>query len=547
MKKWHVINENTPKTDEIIEYLLKARGITDKGSMDAFLKPIHPIQYAKNFPDELKKALLQAKKTILQAVNKNIPIVIHGDYDSDGICATTILYKCITDDLNYDKCHAFIPNRFEHGYGLSLKSINDIIQKLNNPPDILFVTVDSGITAVNEAEYIKSKGYDLIITDHHQKPDKLPSADVIVWSDQIVGAGIAWFLSKVLGSKNPQTIALAALATVTDLQPVLNLNRSIVKEGLKVMNSNPPLGIKKLLEVSGRGQGEITTYDLGWVIGPRLNASGRIVDALEAFQLMASDNEDEALNLALKLNKTNTERQDKTMEMYQVASGINEQEIPNLIFSAHADYHEGIIGLVAAKLVQTYYRPSIVISLAEEHGKGSVRSIPGIDIISLLRQFDDLFINLGGHPMAAGFTISKENIPVLQEKLKIYTDNNLSSDLFEPVLEIDLRIPLSDIDLNLVEQLNKLKPFGIGNREPVFTSEGVGVAGVNLVGRENCHLSLRLYFQNNYYKAIWFNCPENFRTLKAGDNIDIAYKIKESEYNGNKKIDLLIEDIKLSA
>jgi single-stranded-DNA-specific exonuclease len=230
--------------------------------------------------------------------------------------------------------------------------------------------------------------------------------------------------------------------------------------------------------------------------------------------------------------------------MYEFASGFDSNNMPKIIISAHEDYHEGIIGLVAAKLVQKYYRPAIVISLNDGFGKGSVRSIPGIDIISVLRKHEDLFINVGGHPMAAGFTIETAKLPMLQERLTQFCSNNFDDSMFEPCIEVDLQIPLGLVNLELAHTLNKLKPFGVGNREPVFLSERVGVAEVNTMGRENNHLALRLYADGGYFKGIAFNNASLATGLGIGDQIDIVYKIKENQFNGNTKLDLIIEDLR---
>ena len=281
------------------------------------------------------------------------------------------------------------------------------------------------------------------------------------------------------------------------------------------------------------------------MIGPRLNASGRLIDATDSLKLLIEKDEVKAEGYALALNKVNSDRQDKTVEMYEVASGVAVQAVPKVIFSSNEEYHEGIIGLVAAKLVQKYYRPSIVISLTEDYGKGSVRSIPGVDIISILRKYEELFVNLGGHPMAAGFTIQKSNIAVLQEKLTEYCEQEFAEELLQPVIDVDLKIPLNIINLEMTENVNRMKPFGIGNKEPTFLSERAGVASVDRVGRESNHLSMKLYGEGQLYKAIFFNGIESYPDLKPGDFIDIIYKVKVNEFNGNRKVDLIIEDLRL--
>ena len=500
----------------------------------------------QQFPQDFKESLTKAKQLILDQIKLGDPIVIYGDYDADGVCSTAILYNTIKTELHYD-CEYFIPNRFAHGYGLSVGAIDEILTKHTGKP-ILFITVDTGITAVAEAEYIKAHGHKLIITDHHQQLTTLPQADVIVWHDRIVAAAISWLLAKSLGSKNSQSIGLAATATVTDLQPLLGFNRTLVKEGLKVLNTNPPLGIKKLVEVSGKAGKEITTYDLGFVIGPRLNAIGRLESADESLHLLIEQNEASVEKIAKNLHETNILRQDKTLEMYEIAGKSQGEIIPKVLISQSTEYHEGIIGLVAAKLVQKYYRPVIVISLADGFGKGSARSIEGVDIIALLRNFQELFQNLGGHKMAAGFTIKIENIATLQKKLVELAQETILDEYLEPFLKIDLALPLEKVTLDLVLSLEQLKPHGVGNPEPVFISKNVGIASANAVGKAGEHLSFRFFHlgekSNQYYKGILFNADEAFKNLKQGDEVDIAYNLKLNEFNGNKKIDLMLKDVK---
>lgn len=541
MKKWNVLSEfnNT----SVVECLLQSRGITNAPD---FINPPSLTQTFSEFSGEFKKSLKDASDLVLEFIKTNKPIIIHGDYDADGICATAILYNTIKKELNCDKVYYFIPNRFDHGYGLSQKSIEEClkIEGVEDVKEVLFVTVDSGITAIEEVATLKRLGHKIIITDHHQKSAEVPLADALVWNDEMVGSGISWLLSKVLGSKDLQSVALAALATVTDLQPLLGFNRSLVKKGLEVINKNPPFGIKRLLELSGRKSTEVSTYDLGWVLGPRLNASGRMVDANQALSVLIEEDVDKVNSAALSLNAVNIVRQDKTLEMYRVASGFDENNLPKILVSSSSDYHEGIIGLVASKLVQKYFRPSIVISLNDGLGKGSVRSIRGINIINLLRRNEDLFESLGGHPMAAGFTIKKENILVLEEKLLELAEHEIPDDLLQETLDIDVKIPLHIVNLDLLAQLDLLKPYGLGNEEPVFLSENVGLTDLNHVGRDKQHVQMKLYKDGQFLKGMYFNGSELVKDLGFGDKIDVVYTISKNEYNGSTSVDLFIKDFR---
>ncbi|OGC47229.1 single-stranded-DNA-specific exonuclease RecJ [candidate division WWE3 bacterium RIFCSPHIGHO2_01_FULL_42_13] len=543
--KWNIKNTLKDKKD-LINVLLDNRGITGETEKELFLNPQPTFQLLNELPTAFRKEMQEAKEIINDVISQKLPIVIHGDYDTDGVSSTAILTKVLRNELGYEKIISHIPNRFEHGYGISKSSIEACVQKVEKAfgefKEGLLISVDSGITAVDAVKFAKERGFKVIITDHHQKPPQLPPADLIVWTDVLVGSGIAWALGQELGSKDPQLLGLAALATVTDLQPVLGFNRSIVKEGLEVLNSNPPLAIKVLREVAGRVRGEITTYDLGWVFGPRINATGRMGDADEALQLLLETKEEKAFEFARHLNQMNLERQDKTLEMYELAGNFDREGLPRLIIAYSEAFHEGIIGLVAAKLSQEYHRPAIVVSLDKDYGKGSARSVTGVDIIAFLRENEDLFEDLGGHPMAAGFTIKREKLEEMEKRLLKLSEKYILDEHLIPVLDVDLEVKLGDVDLSFVEEIEKLKPFGIGNRASLFVSRVVGVVGVDLVGKDRSHLTLRILSAGKQYRAIYFNGAEHKDNISVGDKIDIAFSAERNEYNGNTYVNLVLKD-----
>ena len=549
---WNIFGKSQ-NLDEVKTLILQKRNLSSPLEIDLFLKDENPLNFLKSFPQDFKESLKNAKKFIQEAVEKETPIIIMGDYDADGICATSILYNFFSQELHYKNIFYFIPNRFEHGYGLSKSSVEVAVLKVEEafqgkkqkPKRILFISVDSGITSVEEALYIKELGHDLIITDHHQKPEILPQADILVWSDKVVGATVAWILSQVLGSKSTNSIALVALATVTDVYPLLGMNRAIVKRGLKVINQSPPIGLRELISVSGLTGKEIGTYELGWVLGPRINASGRLAEASQAVRLFTEADSRIRFQIAQQLNQINKERQDETTRMYDLLSF--QEEIPRFILVSNSDFHEGIIGLVASRIVREYYRPSIVISLNGKFGKGSVRSIPGINIIEILREFEEMFENLGGHPMAAGFTIEVEKISQLEEALhKVFLDR-FDDVIFVPSVEVDAEVPLDLIDWPLFEFLESLKPFGEGNPSARFVTRKLGIANIDFVGRDKTHTSLKLFDGKKYQKGIYFNSKEKFEELGLGDYIDVIYSVKLSEFNGNRSLDLFIDGIRLSS
>ncbi|HOV97635.1 MAG TPA: single-stranded-DNA-specific exonuclease RecJ [bacterium] len=538
MYRWKILGEYNPKKD-IVSSILENRGIKD---IKDFLKTPSLNDLFDKFSGNFKSSLVKAKKLIFEAMENKRPILIFGDYDSDGINATAILYNFFKYEKKYDKVSYFIPNRFEHSYGLSKKAINESLEKIAKDEKVLFITVDVGITASEEISYIKKLGHSVVLTDHHQKPDNIPDADVIVWNDDVCGSEISWILSKVLGSKSRDSIAYAAVATITDLLPLLGFNRVVVKTGLKVLNSKPPLGYKKLFEASGIEGTEITTYELGWVIGPRLNAAGRLKSSEDSIRLLTERDENILEELARSLNSKNIERQEKTLEMYDIAAEVDESNLPKIIFSSDEKYHEGIIGLVSAKITQKYYRPSVVISLNDGYGKGSVRSIPGINIIEILRKFEDLFVDLGGHPMAGGFTIEEKKIPEMKKKVSEYIEKKFDNDVFNPVLNIDLKIPSDIIGVNLLEEIEKMEPFGMGNEQPVFLSEGLGIVSCDVIGKDGSHLKLKLYDGEKYQKAVFFGGSRFEKDFEIGGKVDLVYSLSKNEYNGKTYVDMVVKD-----
>ncbi len=539
MKRWNIISSYDDKKD-IVQQILLGRGISDT---DNFLTTPPFSYFIDKLPHELKESFNEARNIILDGIKDKKHIIIYGDYDADGICSTAVLYKTLKEELKTDNISYFIPNRSRHGYGLSMEAIN-YLENENSLYDSIVITVDTGITAVNEINYLKNKGSTIVIVDHHQKPDELPNSECIVWYDCTVATTLCWILSKYLGSSDKSLISLSALATVTDVQPLVGFNRAIVKAGLAVLNTNPPPGIKELMILAGKGASEITAYDLGWVIGPRLNAPGRLENADTALILLLENNTDRIKEAAYTLNKLNTERQDITADMFKTSVEYEENNLPVIIVSASENYHEGIIGLISAKITQKYYRPSIVISLSNELGKGSARSIKGIDIISLLRKFEYLFENLGGHPMAAGFSIKKENIPILEKEINLYLGNNIDENILIPELNIDIEMPIDKIDNDLITKIERMKPYGIGNEEPLFMSKYLGISEKNIIGKENQHVVYKFYKEGKYYKGIYFDGVLPSQEYNFGDKVDVVYTLKRNQYQGKVSIDLIIKDLR---
>lgn len=534
------------KNTDVVRALLLNRGIS-LDEQEEFLNPSPISDYLKRLPTEFKESLKKAREEILETIKQNRPILIHGDYDADGLCATAILYKTLTEVVGYTQVAHFIPNRFDQGYGLSIESVKEMSKLTTQRFGVsggLIITVDCGITADDAVvDFAHKQGFRLIITDHHQKKESEPKAEVILWNDSVIGAGVALILSIILGLKDEQLLSLAGIATVTDLAPLKGFNRALVKRSLEILNSNPPLGIKSLLEVSGRSNGNVGVYDLGYIIGPRLNASGRLDSAYSSLSLLLETEMVEVHKFAQQLNEVNIDRQDMTQKMFELARGLVGSEADKVTVIASAEFHEGVVGLVAGKLAQKYYKPALVISVNGDVAKGSARSIPGVNIVDMLRHFEDRFSGLGGHPMAAGFSLKRVDLDQFTQDLVKYAQETIPQDLLVPTLNVDLELPLVFVTTELLNQIDQLKPYGIGNPEPLFLSRGIGVAGSNLVGKNSSHLSLRLFDGQNTYKAIMFDAVNlGVMGFELGAKLDIVYSASFKEFNGKTSVDLVIKD-----
>ncbi len=444
----------------------------------------------------------------------------------------------------------YIPNRFDEGYGLSDESLFGMKVLLESENfeinDSLIITVDCGIVSQKEAIRAKELGFKIIISDHHQPSETLPNPDVLVWTDKATGAGIAWIIANAL-TGNGKYSDLAAIGTICDLQPLTEFNRSITKQGLEVIQNTEITGIKSLANTADI-KGKIEEYHIGWVIGPRLNATGRLESAEESLKLLITDDRTETDRLAENLNTINAQRQDKTKVDLETA--ILEYKditpLPPFLISYNKTFHEGVIGLVAGKLVQTYYRPAIALTSEPDskNAKGSARSIEGISIIEVLRRYEDLFEKLGGHDMAAGFSIKLSNIDKLKSTLQSL--NEWPDEIFRPKVKIEFELPSSLINLELFNTIQKLRPFGTGNPEPVFMTSRLTVANLMFFGKENNHLKLFLTdSQGKKITAIYFGAieKENIRTLEIGSEISVAYNLTLNEWNGFKNIELKVKDI----
>lgn len=535
-------------SDDIITQLLYNRGLRDKNAVANFFNPPSPEVIVAQYPTYLKKInpneVSKSLALVDAAIKANRPIVIHGDYDVDGICGTVILYETLKN-LGANVVF-FIPDRFDEGYGLSIESI-DKTRKRKDPP--LLITTDCGITAVNEINYAKSQGLDVVITDHHAPREEPPEADAIVWTDELSGTGIAWFLSSIiqLPTSNFQHLDLVALATIADIQPLTGVNRSLVRYGLEELNSNSRTGLKELIKVSGLEGRKIGTYEVSWMLAPRLNASGRLQNAMESLKLLLTNDPVEARDLAAKLNRVNQERQQITRQTIEEARS-QVTRVDKVLILQKETWHEGVIGLVAGKIREEFYRPAVVISKGERISKGSARSVSGFNIIEALRRSQKFLIDAGGHAMAAGFTIETTQIAQFQEHLTSVATGQLTEADLTPTLEIDAEVRLEELGWGLMTNLKKFEPFGVGNPRPVFLTRNVQVLNVKSVGTNNQHLKLFVKSTNyelrtTNYPVIGFGLGNWSQKLRPGNVVDVVYQLEENTWNGQKTLQLKLKDL----
>lgn len=554
-KRWRIpsidenISDSLPNNylHPLVAKILSLRGFKTKEEVDQFLH-IH----SKNLHDPfLLDGMKKAVDRIHLALMKKEPILIYGDYDADGVTSTSLLYKTFKKlDAHFDY---YIPNRFTEGYGLNQEAI--LLAKENGFKVI--VTVDTGISAVKEAELAKELNIDLIITDHHEPPEVLPDAFAIINPKKpndtypfkyLAGVGVAFKLSHALLNRVPiDLIDLAAIGTVADLVPLTGENRIIVYEGLRQLQMTNHIGVKALMETIGLADKELTAGHIGFGIGPRINAGGRLDSAKHAVSLLIEESYEQAIELARGLDSLNKERQILVEEMTKEAFEIIEKDgfiDDKVLVIAGEGWNAGVIGIVASRIVERFYRPTIVLSIDQETkmAKGSARSIEGYDIYQALTTVNDLLPHYGGHPAAAGLSIDPSNIPLLREKLKELADQWLTEEDFVPVEKMDAICSYDEINVDLIEQLKLLEPFGIGNPTPKFLIEKGEIVEVATVGK-NAHLKLKLQTEHKEIEAIGFKLGEMKEQIATHSLVNLSGELSINEWNGIRKAQIIIKDL----
>jgi len=552
--KWSVRHrlksqEQSTRLEEILEVLLANRGISPQNHHQ-FLHPPHPdtinLTDLGVDPKQLKRAVKLIKNRD-RTPNVNPTVVVYGDYDADGITAAAILYESLTAaGLNV---WPFIPDRQKHGYGLSQAGLKEVINK-HHPQ--LIIAVDNGITAIDATRWAQKQGLKVIIIDHHRPLPGRHPGDAVIHSTQASGAGLAWLFSRYLSQQLNQnlntanTLELAAIGTVADMVPLIGANRSLAAHGLTKLQTTARPGITHLIQIAGITQAEIDSHHLGFHLAPRLNASGRLENAMDSLRLLCTPDPIRAARLAQGINRANRLRQDLTESLFKIASDlVDSADKPHPIVVARLDFHEGVIGLVAGKLAQQFWRPAVVISQGKIFSKASARSIPGFNIIDVLRKIDKLMESCGGHPQAAGFSIRTEKIAKFVDKFTKISRPLLTPDILSRTLNIDAEINFSDISPQLLDVQNLLKPTGIGNPSPTFSTDNLIINDLKTVGRDAKHLRLLLNQDGVQFSAIGFGLGNLAASLSPNQSVSAAYTPFISTWNGDNKIELKLKDLKL--
>lgn len=558
-KKWILPEEkielkkklvSTLNISEILSELLIQRGYTDIKEITEFLYPER--QHFHN--PFLMKGMEKSVERIVQAISKQEKVIVYGDYDVDGISATSLVIKVLRVlGTNVD---FYIPDRQSEGYGINLESLNNFIEEGVK----LIVTVDCGISSTNEIEKTRDK-IDIIVTDHHQPPEILPTAFAILNPHQIgcqypekhlAGVGVAYKLCQALWLriKNEELksfLDIAMLGTVADLMPLIGENRLIVALGIRQLRETVNLGLKALLRNCNPDNRLINTATIGFGIAPRLNAVGRLSSAFSAVQLLLTDDVDEAQLLADQLENENKLRRIiqedvlKSAEDFIVNFHLQNEKVLMIVGE---NWNSGVIGLVASNLLEKYYKPTVVISIIDGVGKASCRSIEGFNIHGALSECEDILIKYGGHEAAAGFSVLVGNIELLRKRLNDIAKRNLNDDDYTPNLYIDKKVNLAQVDEALLNELNLLEPYGIGNKKPVFISYDNTVESAFLLGANKNHLKFKIRNGSTARDCVFWQHGDLINFLLPHTKVDIVFKPIINEWQGRKNLQFIIEDIR---
>ncbi|UQZ86787.1 Single-stranded-DNA-specific exonuclease RecJ [Paenibacillus konkukensis] len=563
--RWKISETDSKQAEELagqleisplLAHLLISRGMTDQEHAAAFLFGGTDHIHDPFLLDGMEQAVVR----IRQALERGEKIRIYGDYDADGVSSTTLMVHLLrTLDASFDY---YIPHRVHEGYGMNKPAVDLAKQEGIS----LIITVDTGISAVEEIAYASELGIDVIVTDHHEPPEVLPEAYSVINPKkpgcpypfkQLAGVGVALKLAQALLGRWPEELLeFAAIGTVADLMPLLGENRAIVKQGIKRMQSSANWGIRALLDVSGVQMKDVNATHIGFSLAPRINASGRLNNADDAVRLLITDSEQEAEHLAYDLDSLNKERQRIVDDMTRQAMSMMEERkasggLNKVIVLAHEDWNVGVIGIVASKLMDRFYRPTLILGIDKETGlaKGSARSIAGFDLYQALSHCHDLMEHFGGHQAAAGMTLSKDHLPELERRLNVLAEEWLKPGDFVPLLHADMECALDEVGVETIRQLEQLGPFGMGNPQPKFVFTNIRCQELRTIGKEQQHVKMTLIKGGGEaaatLDAVGFNKSAALPWISPSASMDILGELSINEWNGVRKPQIMIQDIRV--
>lgn len=553
-KHWIIADKITPEAEKelaafppLIRQILFNRKISD---------PIQALRYMEGRADAGDPFCLKDMNAVVDriifAIDHNEKIAVYGDYDVDGISATALMYEVLRE-LGA-RVEPYIPNRFDEGYGLN----NAALETLANGGARLVLTVDCGVRSLEEAEYASQMGIDLIISDHHHPGAQLPDAYAVICPKQpgdeypdksLAGVGLAYKIAEALFASRTGSAAraqdwldLVALGTIADIVPLTGENRSLVRGGLNRLRSGQRLGVVSLARAAGINLSMLTAGDVGFMLAPRLNAAGRIESPQAAFDLLVSNDIQQAGLLAQKLDDQNRSRQAQTREMLKLAEQqLMEAEEEFLIFTVDSSFNSGVVGLVASRLTERYHRPAVVGTWMEDEVRASCRSIGGFNITHALDECADILVRHGGHAMAAGFTVRGERLEELRERLMKIAWRELAECDLRPVVHVDAEVSFEELRPDILSYLNSLQPTGQENPEAVFCSRNLTIRSAKAVG-DKTHLKLLLTDGKLVFDAIAFHFGHLVDNLPK--KVDVAYHFEKNSYNGREALQLRVIDIK---
>ncbi len=535
--KWEV---KAKETADVAETLLINRGLTTKKERDEFFNPPSPLQISLKEVG-LKSADIKKFSQILAKVKKNREkIIVYGDYDADGICATAILWEALYS-LSFDAL-PYIPERVSEGYGLRAESVGVLKEKYPNLG--LVITVDNGITANVDIKAIGKLGIGVVVVDHHQLGQQLPLADLIIHTTDLCAAGIVWFVARELGYRK-SLLELVTIATIADQMPLVGVNRALVRAGLKNLTNTKRLGLQCLLREAGIEGKTLGTYEVNYLIAPRINATGRMGQGIDSLRLLCTKDAKRANLLAKQINQINQQRQKVVEESLLLVK--KEFSNQNKVIIVSGQYHEGIVGLLAGKLTEEFGRPSIVFSVGESIAKASARSVKGVNIIAMIHQFDELLVGGGGHPMAAGFSLKRKHLELFTQKFTEYLNREVTDEMLGKKLVVDMILPGELVTQKLAVEIARFEPFGMGNPTPLFLAKDVLVVKASVVGSSGYHLKLVVKIGDQSVGAIAFNFSEVKAEELTGKKIDLVFSLEENIWNGKTSLQLKVKDIFVSS